>query len=187
MEVKEHGLMNVQVIAPFKEGTLGTKSLNAELSDYVNPHNINEKFGFRLGDKVMQLYNDYSKDVFNGETGIVEDFTEDIMYVRFTDNSGNKPNVLQPYKAEELFNLQMAYACTCHKSQGAEYPVVFVILEDKYGGLLLTRKLLYTAISRGKQKVYVYSMGRTLEHCIMNTYEKPRVTKLETFLKSSVD
>ena len=77
-----------------------------------------------------------------------------------------------------------AYASTCHKSQGAEYPVVFVVLEDKYNGLLLNRKLLYTAVSRGKKKVYVYSMGRALEYCISNTYEVPRITKLKSFLNS---
>ena len=108
------------------------------------------------------------------------------MYVRFT-NSLDKPNPLVPYQPEQLFNLQTAYACTCHKSQGAEFPVVFVILEDKYGGMLLTRKLLYTAMSRGKQKVYIYSMGNTLDHCVHNTYERPRITKLEAFLKNPVD
>ena len=185
-EVKKHGVMDVQVITPFKDGVLGTKSLNEELSNYVNPNSTNEKFGFKLQDKVMQLANDYGSDVFNGEVGVVESFTDEFMYVRFT-NSLNKPNPLVPYQPEQLFNLQTAYACTCHKSQGAEFPVIFVILEDKYGGMLLTRKLLYTAMSRGKKKVYVYSMGNTLDHCVHNTYERPRITKLGAFLKNPVD
>lgn len=186
-EVKKHGLMDVQVIAPFKEGVLGIKSLNNELSNYVNQNNINDTFGYKRGDKVMQLINDYEKDVFNGETGVVESFDSEQMYVQFTMNKNEdfQPNPLLTYKPEELSSLQMAYAATCHKSQGAEYPVVFVVLEDKYRGLLLNRKLVYTAISRGKQKVYVYSMGNTLEHCIANTYERPRITKLCSFLTNS--
>lgn len=183
-EVEEHGLMNVQVIAPFKEGNLGIKQLNTDLADFVNHHNINEKFGYRVGDKVMQIINDYKKDVFNGETGVVDSFDNDYMYVRF-QAVGDKDTVLIPYQPNELSSLQLAYACTCHKSQGAEYPVVFVILEDRYKGLLLNRKLLYTAVSRGKKKVYIYSMGRTLEHCVTNTWERPRITKLKAFLGSS--
>lgn len=175
LEVKEHGLKNVQVIAPYKEGCLGVKTLNYELSNYVNQNNINETYGFRIGDKVMQLVNDYNKEVFNGETGVVESFDDGFMYVRFND-------VLVPYGASEVVSLTMAYASTCHKSQGAEYPVVFVILEDKYNGLLLNRKLLYTAVSRGKKKVYIYSTGKALEACINNTYEVPRITKLKSFL-----
>ena len=182
-EVEEHGLMNVQVIAPFKEGTLGIKSLNTELANFINKNVLNDKYGYRIGDKVMQLVNDYKKDVFNGETGIVDSFDSENMYVKFINNS-ERQQTLIPYKPEELNNLQLAYACTCHKSQGAEYPVVFVILEDRYKGLLLNRKLLYTAVSRGKKKVYIYSMGRVLEHCITNTWERPRITKLAQFLTS---
>ena len=179
--VKKYGLLDVQIIAPFKEGTLGIKTLNEELGGYINNKVINDKFGYRVGDKVMQTVNDYSKDVFNGEVGIVEAFDNDHMYIKFAVNS-ERTQTLTQYKAEESNFVQMAYAATCHKSQGAEYPAVFVILEDKYRGLLLNRKLLYTAVSRGKKEVHIYSMGRTLEHCITNTYEKPRVTKLKSFL-----
>ena len=176
-EVNEHGLKNVQVISPYKEGVLGTKALNYELSNYVNQNNINETFNFRIGDKVMQTVNDYNKDIFNGETGVVEAFMNDTMKVRFNDR-------VLDYEPEEVSSLITAYASTCHKSQGAEYPVVFVILEDKYNGLLLTRKLLYTAVSRGKKKVYIYSIDKALDYCISNTYEVPRITKLKSFLKS---
>lgn len=179
--IDKYGLMDVQIIAPFKEGTLGIKALNEELGGYINKRTANDKFGFRVGDKVMQTVNDYKKDVFNGETGIVHSFRDDYMYVQFAVNS-ERTQTLTEYKAEEANCLQMAYAATCHKSQGAEYPAVFVILEDRYKGLLLNRKLLYTAVSRGKKEVRIYSMGRTLEHCITNTYERPRVTKLKQFL-----
>lgn len=178
LEVNTHGLKNVQVITPYKEGALGIKALNTELSNYINQNNLNETFGFKIGDKIMQIVNDYSRDVFNGETGVVESFNGDTMYVRFNDT-------LISYEPKDVNALIMAYASTCHKSQGAEFPVVFVVLEDKYGGLLLNRKLLYTAISRGKQKVYVYSMGKALEYCVNNTYEVPRITKLKSFLKNA--
>lgn len=179
-EVKEYGLENVQVIAPYKKGELGTLNLNKFISGIYNK-NERTSLGYAKGDKVMQIRNDYSNDVFNGECGIVEAVSDDQVQVGFsTDNS---VVYLVNYDEKNLQDLTLAYSSTCHKSQGAEYSVVFVIIDDSTGNFLLTRKLLYTAVSRGKKKVYIYSSPGCLSKCVKNTSEVPRITKLQYLLK----
>lgn len=180
-EIDEHGLMEVQVICPYKKGTLGTINLNKGLSDYCNDNYVEEDFGFKINDKVMQVANDYDKGVFNGEVGITMGTTFEELIVEF--QSGTTTN----YYSDDLTNLILAYASTCHKSQGAEYKVVFVILDDSNGNFLLNRKLLYTAVSRGKKKVYILSKNNVLKTCVNNVYEKARITKLKSFLNESID
>ena len=77
----------------------------------------------------------------------------------------------------------MAYAATCHKSQGAEYPVVFIVLDESVGPFLLTRRMLYTAISRGKVRVHIYSLLGAMVKCIKNTAEVKRITTLKEQIK----
>ena len=141
----------------------------------------------------MQIRNDYSNNVFNGECGTVTLATDDMVNVAFREDfeskeAGTVPNALGhiiTYDEKNLVDLMLAYASTCHKSQGAEYSVVFVILDDATGNFLLTRKLLYTAVSRGKKKVYIYASPGCLSKCIKNTSEVPRITKLSWLLKQN--
>lgn len=173
-EVYLKGLDNVQVICPYKKGKLGVNLINRDISDVTNEEDINNTFGYKLGDKVMQLHNDYKKEVFNGETGIVDSFSEDTMYVSFD-------GAIKSYQVEELHNLQLAYAGTVHKMQGSEYPVVFILLGND-NPMLMVRKILYTAVSRGKKKVYIYSMKDAVKMCIKNDNEEPRITKLREMI-----
>ena len=190
-EVEEHGLDNVQIIAPYKKGTLGTLNLNKFISEFNN--NFRSDLGYAKDDKVMQIRNDYSSNVFNGECGTVTLATDDMVKVAFREDfeskeAGTVPNALGhiiTYDEKNLIDLMLAYASTCHKSQGAEYSVVFVILDDATGNFLLTRKLLYTAASRGKKKVYIYASPGCLSKCIKNTSEVPRITKLSWLLKQN--
>ena len=190
-EVEEHGLDNVQIIAPYKKGTLGTLNLNKFISEFNN--NFRSDLGYAKDDKVMQIRNDYSSNVFNGECGTVTLATDDMVKVAFREDfeskeAGTVPNALGhiiTYDEKNLIDLMLAYASTCHKSQGAEYSVVFVILDDATGNFLLTRKLLYTAVSRGKKKVYIYASPGCLSKCIKNTSEVPRITKLSWLLKQN--
>ena len=190
-EVEEHGLEQVQIIAPYKKGTLGTLNLNKFISEFNN--NFRSDLGYAKDDKVMQIRNDYSNNVFNGECGTVTLATDDVVNVAFREDfeskeAGTVPNALGhivSYDEKNLVDLMLAYASTCHKSQGAEYSVVFVILDDSTGNFLLTRKLLYTAVSRGKKKVYIYASPGCLSKCIKNTSEVPRITKLSWLLKQS--
>ena len=190
-EVEEHGLDNVQIIAPYKKGTLGTLNLNKFISEFNN--NFRSDLGYAKDDKVMQIRNDYSSNVFNGECGTVTLATDDMVKVAFREDfeskeAGTVPNALGhiiTYDEKNLIDLMLAYASTCHKSQGAEYSVVFVILDDATGNFLLTRKLLYTAGRRGKKKVYIYASPGCLSKCIKNTSEVPRITKLSWLLKQN--
>lgn len=186
-EVQKHGLDNVQVITPYKKGNLGTLSLNNKLRELWNPNPVGD-LGYAKGDKVMQVRNDYNTNVFNGETGIVGNVTEGAVYVQFSRLDDVDSNSVTPvlYDERNLSDISLAYATTCHKSQGAEFPVVFVILDDSNGNFLLTRKLLYTAVSRGKSKVYIYSMAGCVSKCTRNTYDVARVTKLLPMLQGDV-
>lgn len=174
-ELQKYDLNDIQVLTPYKIGILGTNNLNKILSDDVNKNETNEVFNFKLGDRVMQIRNNYDKDVFNGETGVVSSIT-DTLNIDF----GGK---IVPYEIEDLEELILAYSCSVHKSQGSEYPVVFVILDDSQTGFLLLRKILYTAVSRGKHKVYILSKRYCVDRCINNSYFKPRVTNLRRFLE----
>jgi exodeoxyribonuclease V alpha subunit len=175
LETKEHGFGNVQVMTPYKKGDLGTCKLNEYISGVVNHNEKDETFGYKLGDKVMQLTNNYDKDVFNGETGVVSNIDEDYIYIDFDKGTVQ-------YPIEEINDLTLAYANTIHKAQGSEYPTVFVIL-DNMSQFLLIRKILYTAVSRGKKKVYLYSKPFCVDRCISNDFYKERITKLKQFLQ----
>ena len=186
-EVQRHGIDNVQVITPYKKGALGTLALNNKLRELYNNNPIGD-LGYAKGDKVMQVRNDYGSNVFNGETGIVESVVEGGVYIKFPrqeDTDFAQTSIL--YDERNLSDITLSYVTTCHKSQGAEFPVVFVVLDDSNGNFLLTRKLLYTAVSRGKSKVYIYSMAGCVSKCTRNTYDVERVTKLLSLLQSDTD
>ena len=186
-EEDKHGIFDVQVIAPYKKGKLGTIALNKFISD-MNP-NERGSLGYAEEDKVMQIRNDYSRGVFNGECGIVRSCGDDFVGVGFGEDYGKDTagahhlQALNLYDERSLQDIMLAYASTCHKSQGAEYSVVFIILDDESGNFLLTRRLLYTAVSRGKQKVYIYSSPGCVSKCIKNTSEVQRITKLTQLLQ----
>ncbi len=184
---------NMQVLTPTKKGPLGTRELNKTLQNAINPENEKKKekkFGeitFREGDRVMQIKNNYdifwdrdtngiyenSTGVFNGEIGRVEkiDLTERQMKVLFDDGK----NVW--YQFSELDQLEQAYAVTIHKSQGSEFDVV-VIAIPQAAPLLLTRNLLYTAITRAKKLLVILGNKSTVEFMIQNVDSKKRNTGL---------
>ncbi|MDL2307634.1 ATP-dependent RecD-like DNA helicase, partial [Desulfovibrio sp. OttesenSCG-928-C06] len=156
---------DIQVLTPMHKGSAGAQSLNARLQKALNANAAFIGRGdrqFHLDDKVMQIRNNYEKDVFNGDIGRVCYLnTEDKeLTVRFEDK-----NVL--YSADELDELVPAYAITVHKSQGSEYPaVVMPVLTQHY--VLLQRNLLYTGVTRGKQLVIVVGSPRALAMAVKN-------------------
>ena len=160
-------LEQVQVLTPVKKGILGSSNLNLHLQRVFNPPDGRKeelKFGqrtYRVGDRVMQMKNDYrleyrrssgknGKGIFNGESGIIEAIDTELaqMTVRFDDEKW----VEYPYP--QLDEIELAYAVTVHKSQGSEFPVVILPM-TWFPPALATRNLLYTAITRGKKKVYI--------------------------------
>ena len=178
-EVKAVGLNEVQVIAPYKKGEIGMNNLNAILQKEMNAKGKEALEGYKVGDKVRHTQNNYKKDVFNGETGVIlsYDSEEDIMLVDYGDR-------LVPYNRLDVAELTLSYVSTVHASQGSEYKVVFVILDDtSVNSFLHIRRLLYTAVSRGKQKVYILTKPYLVDKCIENNSYRPRITKLKEFLQ----
>jgi exodeoxyribonuclease V alpha subunit len=172
------GLNEVQVITPYKKGELGMDNLNTFIQGKYNKDGALTLEPFRIGDKVRHTQNDYKREVFNGETGTIISFDEEDETLRV--DFGNK---IITYEKQDLADLVLAYCSTVHASQGSEYKIVFVILDDtSVNDFLHIRRLLYTAISRGKQKVYLLSKPYLVDKCIENNVYRPRITKLKEFL-----
>ena len=173
-------IQQVQVLCPMARGGCGSRALNVELQQRLNPDPPEqvERFGWRFapGDKVMQIANDYEKDVFNGDLGTVDSIDPDAseLAVLFDGRT-----VL--YGWGELDNLVPAYACTIHKSQGSEYPAVVIpLLTQHYA--MLQRNLVYTGITRGKQLVVLVGQRKALAMAVKNHLGSGRHTRLRELL-----
>lgn len=169
---------DVQVLAPMRRGEGGVIALNAALQAALNPGASAgprfERGGAILapGDKVMQTKNDYEKDVFNGDLGVIRsvDSKKKTAVVEFDGR-------LVPYDATELDSIALAWATTIHKSQGSEYPAAVISLLPEHS-IMLQRNLLYTAITRGRRLVVVVGSRRALAMAVRNAESKQRWTKL---------
>jgi exodeoxyribonuclease V alpha subunit len=170
---------DVQVLAPMNRGPAGAVALNAALQAALNPRGEALERGsrtYRVGDKVMQLRNDYDKSVFNGDVGRVSsiDREESTVTVRFDERE-------VVFEAAEIDDLVLAYACTVHKSQGSEYPAVVVPLLTTHF-VMLSKNLLYTAVTRGKRLVVLVSDPRALEIALEGHRREERRTQLASRL-----
>ncbi|HEX7603165.1 MAG TPA: ATP-dependent RecD-like DNA helicase [Polyangiaceae bacterium] len=166
---------DVQVLVPMHRGDAGAIALNDALQEALNPHGPTLERGnrrFRLRDKVMQLRNDYDKDVWNGDLGIIEhvEAEDGKLTVRFDDRAVT-------YENAELDDLTLAYACTVHKSQGSEYPAVVVVMLTAHF-VMLSRNLLYTAVTRGKRLVVLVSDSRAIEVALREERRNDRRSRL---------
>ena len=167
-------LEDVQVLVPMRRNALGTENLNFEIQRALNPSGpglIRGGTTFRAGDRVMQLRNNYDKDVYNGDVGFVKSVDPDsrMMVVAF-DGRPVK------YDAGDFDELVLAYATTIHKSQGSEYPAVIVIIHSQHY-VMLQRNLLYTAITRGKKLVLLMGVPYAVDQAIKtNTVRERRTT-----------
>jgi exodeoxyribonuclease V alpha subunit len=173
-------MTDIQVLSPMYKGPLGVTSLNEELQARLNPgaSMILEWGGhvFRLGDKVMQVRNDYDKGVFNGDVGWIRviDKENSTVKVEFWEEAGP---LLVNYHFHELDELVLAYAVTVHKSQGSEYPAIVLALVNQHY-MLLQRNLLYTAITRAKRLCVIVGQLRALEAAVRNNRVALRNTGL---------
>jgi exodeoxyribonuclease V alpha subunit len=118
----------------------------------------------------MQTKNDYEKEIFNGTVGFVSEIANEVMAVNFD-------GILIKYRKSDLDDLTLAYAISIHKSQGSEYPIVVVVLTKDHN-VMLQRKLLYTALSRGKEYVIVVGDQEAYEKAVKNDFVKERCTLL---------
>ncbi len=173
-------LADVQVLVPMRRNLLGTDNLNVELQKTLNPTGeaiIRGGTIFRVGDRVMQLRNNYDKDVYNGDVGFIKAVNGDdrSMIVNF-DGRPVK------YETGDLDELVLAYAMTIHKSQGSEYPAVIVIMHTQHY-VMLQRNLLYTAITRGKKLVLLMGVPYAIDQAIKTNTVRERRTSLSERLQ----
>jgi exodeoxyribonuclease V alpha subunit len=167
---------DIQVLTPMHRGVVGASNLNAELQKHLNSSTDELVRGgrvFRTGDKVMQVRNNYDKDIYNGDIGRVTSINREDQEIS-VDFDGRVVN----YDFTELDELMLAYAVSVHKSQGSEYPVVIMpVLTQHY--MLLQRNLLYTAVTRGKKLVILIGTKKALAIAIRNNKPRERYTKLK--------
>ena len=168
-------LEDVQVLTPMRRNLLGTENLNFELQKALNPSGAAIVRGgttFRVGDRVMQLRNNYDKDVYNGDVGFVRavDADDRALVVAFDGRPVR-------YDAGDLDELVLAYATTIHKSQGSEYPAVIVLVHTQHY-VMLQRNLLYTAITRGKKLVLLIGVPYAVSRAIETNVVRERRTTL---------
>ena len=200
-----HPVDDIQLLCPMRRGVLGTENLNKRLQEVLNPEYTAPAFhpleksrfgvrsyaqvsrskdrsvtagGFRVGDKVMQIRNNYDYDVFNGDIGrvVAIEHIDKKVYIQFLDKQ-------VAYDTADLGELVLAYATTIHKAQGSEYPAVVIPLHTQHY-LMLQRNLLYTGITRAKERVVVVGTKQALGICIRNNQVMQRNSYLAERLNS---
>ena len=198
------GMLDMQILTPMRKGLLGVQNLNAVLQQALNPPSKQKaerafrQLILREGDKIMQIKNNYNiawrsydkngmrtdegLGVYNGDAGRIIEIDEDkeVLRVHFDDGK------VVDYDFTQLEELELAYAITIHKSQGSEYPIVILPV---YSGppMLMTRNLLYTAVTRAKQLVVLVGLKETMESMIANDKEVSRYTGLTRRIQNLYD
>ena len=173
-------IRHIQVLCPMQRGGCGARFLNLELQKLLNPNYQEgvEKYGqiYAINDKVMQLTNNYDKDVYNGDIGYVSgiDHVEKELIINFDGNEIK-------YEFSELDELTLSYATTIHKSQGSEYPVIVMPIAMQHY-LMLKKNLLYTGITRGRKLVILIGQQKAIAIAIKNKQSDIRHSKLKEWL-----
>lgn len=168
-------LKDVQVLSPMHRFLCGVENLNLMLQERLNPKKNQDELKyssqtFRVGDKVMHIRNNYQKNIFNGDIGFIQDINNEKLTVDYFDH-------IVTYEKNELNELTLAYASSVHKSQGSEYKVVIIPLSTSHY-IMLQRNLLYTAITRAKQKVIIIGSKKALMTAIQSNRTQKRYTLL---------
>ncbi len=170
----------IQVLSPMHRGELGAGNLNRLLQEALTAGAPGIERGqrtLRVGDKVMQVKNDYDKEVWNGDSGTIEGVGDETLAVRFDDR-------LVEYTLDELDTLVLAYAATVHKSQGSEYAAVVIPVHTQHY-VMLQRNLLYTAVTRGKRLVVLVGTRKALALAVRNADVAARASGLAARLRAS--
>ncbi|GHV29143.1 ATP-dependent RecD-like DNA helicase [Synergistales bacterium] len=177
-------IKDVQVLTPMHKGSLGSSRLNEELARALNPGDKpSVRRGsrvFKVGDKIMQIRNDYDKDVFNGDIGVISRAEPDIGTITAIMDGREVT-----YESESFDDIVHAYAVSIHKSQGSEYPAVVMPIHTQHY-VLLQRNLLYTGITRGKKLVVIVGTKKAAWIAIQNDKTKERYTYLAERLKEAM-
>jgi len=167
-------------------GSVGTQKLNHDLQNILNPGEKQKQLSYmgcayKIGDRVMQLRNNYDKHVFNGDMGTITDIDQEehILFVRDLDR-------IIEYERSELNELVLAYAISIHKSQGSEYAAAIVLLFTQHF-TLLQRNLIYTAITRAKKLCIFIGQSKAIAMGIKNNKSLTRITFLQEFLTTDLE
>jgi len=176
-------IRDIQVLCPMNRGGVGARSLNIELQAALNPAGDQkiERFGwiFARGDKVMQIQNDYDKEVYNGDIGYIDEV--DLADGELVASFDGRPVT---YAFGELDTLVPAYAATIHKSQGSEYQAVVIpVMTQHYA--MLQRNLLYTGVTRGKKLVVLVGQKKAVAIAVRNVAGRRRWSKLNEWLRGA--
>jgi exodeoxyribonuclease V alpha subunit len=165
---------DIQIITPMHKGDLGAIKLNSIMQEILNANTMNRKIkNFKENDKVMQIVNNYEKEVFNGDIGIIERIREESRELIVNYDTRHVY-----YKFDELEELTLAYALTVHKSQGSEYKCVVILLHSEHY-VMLQRNLLYTALTRAKKLAIILGSRKALDLAIRNTKSRMRYSSLK--------
>lgn len=178
-------LRDIQVLTPMHKGEAGTMRLNDVLQERLNNGTLEiESLGqkLRIGDKVIQTKNDYEREVWNGDLGDIVHVDPVASRIDVCFEDGNSTRHVS-YEKEELSQLRLAYATTVHKSQGSEYPAVVVVLLRSHF-VMLSRNLLYTAMTRAKRLCVLLTDDRALRLALAETRREVRLTHLERRLSA---
>ncbi len=172
---------DIQVLTPMNRGGLGARSLNMELQSRLNGQSEPKvtRYGstYAPGDKVIQRINNYDKEVFNGDIGVISAIAleDSQLQIKFDDR-------LVDYDFNDLDEIALAYATSIHKAQGSEYPVVVIPMAMQHY-MLLERNLLYTGVTRGKQLVVLIAQAKALALAVNNQRSQRRMTHLMSRLR----
>ncbi len=173
-------LREIQVLTPMQRGVVGATNLNQVLQQAINPGDVGLKRGgflFKAHDKVMQIRNNYDKDVFNGDIGTIESVDTEDRSLKVDFDSK-----MVEYDVSELDELTLAYATTIHKSQGSEYPIVVIpVLMNHF--VMLQRNLVYTGITRAKKVLVMVGTRKALAYAVRNVVVQKRNTMLKDRLQ----
>jgi exodeoxyribonuclease V alpha subunit len=176
-----HPINDIQILTPMHKGLIGTGNLNAVLQEALNPsQEVLTRGGrtYKTGDKVMQIQNDYEREVFNGDIGRIKaiDLENQLVLVDFDERTVQ-------YDFSDLDELVLAYAVSIHKSQGSEYPAVVMPFHTSHY-IMLQRNLLYTGLTRAKKLAILVGTKKAVAIAVKNDKTRKRFTGLENKLRA---
>lgn len=173
--IKCDPLKDIQIITPLNKGQLGSIELNKIIAEKYNPSDSNRP---AVNDKIIQLRNNYDKDIYNGDIGIIKNISSDSTTISFISKTVN-------LNFEELKEVTLAYSITIHKSQGSEYKAVIILLHPLHF-VMLERSLLYTAVTRGKNLVVIIGTKKALYIALNNNSPPKRYSLLKYRLSGEI-
>lgn len=171
----------VQILTPMHRGSLGCQTLNLMLQEQLNHHNggtiLHSGYRYGLGDKIMQIKNNYRKNLFNGDIGYITKIEKEkkILHIAF-------PERTLLCSGDEIDEIILAYAITIHKSQGSEFPILIIPIANQHH-IMLERNLLYTAVTRAQKLVILIGSADAITRAVKNVGRNQRTTKLKEWLQ----